>query len=495
MGESSRFQHHDIRGAIQETIGQGECDYRDTSVFHGGHYRQQAVNAELAFDRSNLELQDEYRGAARNVTPGIAQKTATTLNQSTSCAMDETPSEIPQARTGETKTYQAGYEAALESIRRKMEQRGISNTLLSDTADECEPASYDGMGSFPPSQENMGNASEGLPKPGITTLERPLTALPETAVFTGGPDVWDVGQCSDRGVSDHIAVGAGGLQVRYPGSRDHSRRAMQRRAEKELVHHKKQCRGTKFTIRTDGGGNIITNKLRVTSLLKSLMGMYVDPNQVHFDDDDDQFVKVEKIIRDEYDFDPPLREGWFTEYMRKRMEKDRSIFKKHYDEFGKRHPRCPENRHPALMAWWASPTGRCKVKRITEMNVKRAVERRQLGVGGEQGHRQEDFDPVYIGSSGRNEPVCTANAAHLPMNVVPDSGNTTPERLRGVNVQPVKQVEDHNTKASRMCNDPQPGSSTVHVVLDECVNENGDVSQIISKLRGRNDYPELMEKL
>ena len=114
----------------------------------------------------------------------------------------------------------------------------------------------------------------------------------------------------------------------------------------------------------------------------------MDPTQIHYEDNDHQFIKVEDIVRQAFEFDPPLREGWFPEYMRKRLEKNRSMFRKHYEERGERHPKCEENRFPALLAWWASPAGSNKAQRMREMNSSRAKQRIATQIGATESHRQ-----------------------------------------------------------------------------------------------------------
>ncbi|KAG0574857.1 hypothetical protein KC19_VG297500 [Ceratodon purpureus] len=129
---------------------------------------------------------------------------------------------------------------------------------------------------------------------------------------------------------------------------------------------------------------MLTNKLRVTSLIKKLMGHYVNVAQIHFADNDHQFVKVEQLVREQFVFEPPLKERWFPIYMRKQTEKSRSMFRKHYEETGNKHPECPHERHPALMAWWASPEGISRSGRMRVMNAEKLAQRQSMKAGGEQ---------------------------------------------------------------------------------------------------------------
>ena len=71
-----------------------------------------------------------------------------------------------------------------------------------------------------------------------------------------------------------------------------------------------QNNGSRFLIKTDAAGNIMTNKLRVTSMVKNLMEVYLDVAQVHYDDNDKGFELVENIVRSCFDFEPPLKRNW-----------------------------------------------------------------------------------------------------------------------------------------------------------------------------------------
>ena len=78
----------------------------------------------------------------------------------------------------------------------------------------------------------------------------------------------------------------------------------------------KQNDGKKFKVQTDACSDIIANKLGVTFLMKSLMERYVDVAQIHYDDHDERFKMVEETVRSTFEFDPPLREGWFQSMRR-----------------------------------------------------------------------------------------------------------------------------------------------------------------------------------
>ncbi|KAG0596936.1 hypothetical protein M758_UG297300 [Ceratodon purpureus] len=110
-------------------------------------------------------------------------------------------------------------------------------------------------------------------------------------------------------------------------------------------------------------------------MIKKLIEIYVDYAQIHYDDNDHRSVLVENIVRSCFDFEPPVREDWFTEYMRKKLEKSRCEFRKHFDATGQVHPDCPPQKHLPLLAWWTSPAGSCRSGRMKEMNKVRVNER------------------------------------------------------------------------------------------------------------------------
>ena len=126
--------------------------------------------------------------------------------------------------------------------------------------------------------------------------------------------------------------------VCVPENREIGRRNVQRRADTEFQHHKKAKDGSKFKIKTDSAGNILTNKLRVTTVVNQLMSKFLNYAQISYDDNDERFKLVEELVREQFEFDPPVKDTWFREYMRKKMEKTRSEFRKHFEEKGDRHP-------------------------------------------------------------------------------------------------------------------------------------------------------------
>jgi hypothetical protein len=174
-------------------------------------------------------------------------------------------------------------------------------------------------------------------------------------------------------------------------NRDGAKRAAEPKAEASFALHTKQIDGTRFKIKIDAAGNILTNKLRVTSMVKSLMELYVDIAQIHYEDDDWKFVVVEKAVRKCFEFDPPLKPGWFPDYMRKKLEKSRSVFQKHYDKTGRMHPDCPPKKHSTLLAWWSSLVGSSKSQSLREMNSSCAVQRRTNSIGRTQSRRLPVF--------------------------------------------------------------------------------------------------------
>ncbi|KAG0597321.1 hypothetical protein M758_UG328300 [Ceratodon purpureus] len=130
------------------------------------------------------------------------------------------------------------------------------------------------------------------------------------------------------------------------------------------------------------------------------MKLYVNVAQIHYENNDHQFIKVENVVRQSFVFDPPLKENWFPDYMRKRLEKYRSMFRKHFEETGQRHPQCEENQHPALLAWWASPGGSNKSQRMRQMNASRAQQRVAMQTGGSQIHRLALMPLPHNGQDG-----------------------------------------------------------------------------------------------
>jgi hypothetical protein len=223
--------------------------------------------------------------------------------------------------------------------------------------------------------ENTGSASSGHPIP-LSSLYKTLAAMnPTTSVSIGAASS---SRSAERGnprpLPEQYAYVANDLS--FFGQSETAKRALQRKADSEYAAHKKSNDGSKFTIHTDIAGNIKSNKLKVTSLLNHLMGLYLNVAQIHYDDDDEKFVLIEKIVRKSFDFVPGLKSMWMVEYMKKKMEKSRSVFRKHFDETGQRHPACPVSKFPMLLAWWTSPNSHNRGQRMREFNATRAAERK-----------------------------------------------------------------------------------------------------------------------
>ena len=224
----------------------------------------------------------------------------------------------------------------------------------------------------------------GLPRASPMTLDSPLTAPPDLPVYAFAPEINEVTAPTTLPAVD-VTGGEIASAMLMSENRGKETRALQRRAENDFAQHKKTNTGAKFKIKTDAAGNIFTNKLRVTSVVNQLMKKFVDIAQIHYVDNDPKFALVEDIVRDEFEFDPPLKDGWFPTYMRKKMEKSRSIFRKHWEEKGTRHPDCEENKHSALTAWWTSPAGINSSGRMKTMNAEKKTKRLSLTYGGMQG--------------------------------------------------------------------------------------------------------------
>ena len=235
----------------------------------------------------------------------------------------------------------------------------------------------------------MGSASVGLPSPCVPSIDSPLLTPPELPLFAGVHQRIDDPMRANSSMPDWTSSPTASGSLSLSENRDPSRRTIQRRADNSYAQHKKQNSGAKFKIQTDAAGNIIANKLRVTSLVNSLMERYVDVAQIHYDDDDERFKVVEDAVRDVFEFEPPLKDNWFPIYMRKKLEKNRSEFRKYWEEKAERHPKCTPKKHAALLAWWNSPAGASKSTRISLMNTDRATKRRELSLRGIQSQQKE----------------------------------------------------------------------------------------------------------
>ncbi|KAG0574238.1 hypothetical protein KC19_VG246700 [Ceratodon purpureus] len=111
------------------------------------------------------------------------------------------------------------------------------------------------------------------------------------------------------------------------------------------------------------------------SVVNQFMAKFVDLTQIYYKDNDDRFVLVENLVRDEFDFEPPLKPGWFPDYMRKKMEKSRFLLRKHYKETGQMHHECFANKYSALLSWRLSLEGSNKSQRMREMNTAKKKKR------------------------------------------------------------------------------------------------------------------------
>lgn len=166
--------------------------------------------------------------------------------------------------------------------------------------------------------------------------------------------------------------------------RHESRRTLQRQVDTSYAQHKKLNDETLYKVQTDAAGNITTNKLTVTNMIKSLMAIYLDIAQIYYEDNDPRFQLIERYVCQQFVFEPALKKNWMVDYMRTRLEKTRGVYRKHFEETGSKHPECPDAKHPALVAWWASPEGSNRSSRIRVMNTARAQERQSLNLGGMQ---------------------------------------------------------------------------------------------------------------
>ena len=296
--------------------------------------------------------------------------------------------------------YEAGYEAALEHLQILMRQsRGTDIRPRPSDPNSLRRIPHPspvGAPAYPPAVENTGSAMGGHPRPTWSPLDSPLITPPDTSLVPVPPEpVQDDTPAPTLAEGDGV-VTPSALTVWGSGNRDSARRALQRRAETNFANHKKAGDGSKFIIKCDEAGNIITNKLRVTSAVNSWMARFVDIAQIHYEDDDDRFVLVESLVRDQFDFDPPLKKNWFPDYMRKKLEKSRSVFRKHHDDTGGMHPECNKDKHSALVAWWKSPAGSSRSGRMKQMNANKSTRRLSLSYGGVQREHQSGSPQVLL---------------------------------------------------------------------------------------------------
>ncbi|KAG0593613.1 hypothetical protein M758_UG003600 [Ceratodon purpureus] len=282
-------------------------------------------------------------------------------------------------------SYETEIKAAMEHLQNLMDRsRGVDTPTPLPESFALPPqpqVRYATTSAYPPALENTGNASTGLPTPSALSLDSPLTRPPESSLFAAAVDptntlTYSTEVCADNTLG--LVPNAMGLTQNL----ESVKRALQRKAEADFLSHRRANTGTKFKIVTDAAGNILTNKLRVTSLINQLMAKFVDVAQIHYEDNDDRFLLVEELVRDEFEFEPPLKRGWFTTYMRKKLEKSRSLFRKHWEEKGERHPECKPEKHAALVSWWNSPIGSNSSNRMKGLNDEKKKKRLSLHLGG-----------------------------------------------------------------------------------------------------------------
>ncbi|KAG0623035.1 hypothetical protein M758_3G144100 [Ceratodon purpureus] len=287
----------------------------------------------------------------------------------------------------ESMTYDAGFEAAIQYLQELMKRgRGTRRPGVPQAVQPTESPHRDFLvvdmvdleGA-----ENLVFASAGLPRMRIMpTMDSPLMTPPEHSLFTRAVEEMDVKPYIRGGDFRNAPDLSNSSDSWMIHSHEHNRRAEQRRADADYEQHRKLNDGTRFKIRTDLGGNIVTNKLRVTSMIKKLMDVYVDVSQIHYNDNDEKFILVENMVCGQFEFEPPLKKSWFPYYMRKRLEKERCEYRKYYDENAKMHPDYKPEKHHALLAWWTSPSGKSNAHRLKEMNTARATERLALNAVG-----------------------------------------------------------------------------------------------------------------
>ena len=285
--------------------------------------------------------------------------------------------------------YEAGYKAALEHIQENMKKKSVLyDNWMHGGKQDSEDGDNDSTNFFTPAAENMGSASVGLPSPCVPSIDSPLLTPPDLPLFAGVPQAVDAPLRLSSANPDWTSSpsASGGLSLSE--NRDDSKRTLQRRADANYAQHKKANDGKKFIIQTDEAGNILTNKLRVTSAVNSLMDRYLDVTQIHYNNEDGRFKLVEEVVRGSFEFEPPLKKNWFPDYMRKKLEKNRSEYRKYHDEKQKRHPKLTEKEYATLVSWWNSPAGSSKSGRMKEMNTERATKRRALSLSGIQNQRR-----------------------------------------------------------------------------------------------------------
>ncbi|KAG0593897.1 hypothetical protein M758_UG029300 [Ceratodon purpureus] len=193
--------------------------------------------------------------------------------------------------------------------------------------------------------------------------------------------------------------------------------------------------------------------------------------------------------------------------MRRRLEKSRCEYRKHFEETGVRHPECPEKRHPALLAWWASPGGSSNSKRMKVMNDKMVARRLAMKNDVEQSERADlpmlldntesiSIPPDLNGEHGifdrthqqgrlRNQE--NPDGRHKDF-VVVSPGDETVEQMHEVGHNVRDPVEDGGMSSR------SNAGAAVGVGVKSDVS-GGDVSDILEKLRERKDFQDVVGRL
>ncbi|KAG0556471.1 hypothetical protein KC19_11G055900 [Ceratodon purpureus] len=288
-------------------------------------------------------------------------------------------------RAADSSSYDAGIEAAIQHLKHFMYGgRGPRNRPSQkplEFVEQDRDFPYAADASLLSGLENLGRASSGHPTAAFPGRHEPMFSALEGNLFPQSSGPWNGMPVNPAVIQASVSDFSYCADAWVAETQEKSRRAEQRRAEANFALYKKRNDGSKFKIRTDAAGNIVTNKLRVTSMMKKLMEIYLDVAQIHYNDNDDRFVLVENIVRSCFEFEPPIKETWFKEYMRKKLEKSRCEFRKHFEATGQMHPDCPPHKHLPLLAWWSSPLGSSRSSRMKEMNSSRVNERLANDVG------------------------------------------------------------------------------------------------------------------
>ncbi|KAG0595713.1 hypothetical protein M758_UG191100 [Ceratodon purpureus] len=203
-----------------------------------------------------------------------------------------------QSTAGASEVYQADYDAAMAKIQRLMEESVSEDGKTSQLPKPNQHVSPDVQETSGGSTKTDGTAGDGPRIVETYSLDTAITDPPQSSLFASCPKAWNAAYSTEFTEYESRDTAAGEDALGFSSlQRDSARRALQRRADADFARHKKQNNGTRLKIKTDIEGNMLTNKLRVTSIMKSLMSVWVDPAQVHFEDNDHQFVKVETAVR------------------------------------------------------------------------------------------------------------------------------------------------------------------------------------------------------